>query len=174
MLAIRMAVQYVFEQGIQLGLREDLLDIRNSYMQPESRSCFWVAEMKGSIVGTVGILPCVEEPVVEGFRTQFCLFCSPAEGSADISAVALLSHTHLPTQISQTDLHTSHSTQSNAGILLTIHMLVGSSELRHPVGPPLVSLSVSPLGFSLCLCWSWTKTHISDTHHMDKGLSDES
>ncbi len=62
MLAIRMAVQYIFEQGIQLGLREDLLDIRNSYMQPGSRSCFWVAELKGSIVGTVGILPCVEEP----------------------------------------------------------------------------------------------------------------
>ncbi|XP_073690197.1 N-acetyltransferase family 8 member 3 [Garra rufa] len=62
MLAIRMAVQYIFEQGIQLGLREDLLDIRNSYIQPESRSCFWVAELKGSIVGTVGILPCVGEP----------------------------------------------------------------------------------------------------------------
>uniref|UniRef100_A0A673ITH6 N-acetyltransferase domain-containing protein n=1 Tax=Sinocyclocheilus rhinocerous TaxID=307959 RepID=A0A673ITH6_9TELE len=57
-----MSVQYIFEQGIQLGFREDLLDIRNSYMQPGSRSCFWVAELKGSIVGTVGILPCVEEP----------------------------------------------------------------------------------------------------------------
>uniref|UniRef100_A0A8C2QAR3 N-acetyltransferase domain-containing protein n=1 Tax=Cyprinus carpio TaxID=7962 RepID=A0A8C2QAR3_CYPCA len=62
LLATRMAVQYIFVQGIQLGLREDLLDIRNSYMQPGSRSCFWVAELKGSIVGTVGILPCVEEP----------------------------------------------------------------------------------------------------------------
>uniref|UniRef100_A0A8C1PW40 Probable N-acetyltransferase CML5 n=1 Tax=Cyprinus carpio TaxID=7962 RepID=A0A8C1PW40_CYPCA len=62
MLAVRMSVQYIFEQSIQLGLREDLLDIRNSYIQPGSRSCFWVAELKGSIVGTVGILPCVEEP----------------------------------------------------------------------------------------------------------------
>ncbi|XP_067277898.1 probable N-acetyltransferase camello isoform X2 [Pseudorasbora parva] len=61
MLAGRMAVQYIFEQGIRLGLNEDLLDIRNSYMQTGSRSCFWVAELKGSIVGTVGILPCVEE-----------------------------------------------------------------------------------------------------------------
>uniref|UniRef100_A0A673L0N9 N-acetyltransferase domain-containing protein n=1 Tax=Sinocyclocheilus rhinocerous TaxID=307959 RepID=A0A673L0N9_9TELE len=51
MLATRMAMQYIFEQGIQLGLREDLLDIRNSYMQPGR-----------SIVGTLGILPCVEEP----------------------------------------------------------------------------------------------------------------
>lgn len=56
-----MAVQYIFEQGIQLGLSEDLLDIRSTYMQAGSRSCFWVAELKGSIVGTVGILPCVEE-----------------------------------------------------------------------------------------------------------------
>ncbi|XP_048060531.1 probable N-acetyltransferase camello [Megalobrama amblycephala] len=62
MLAGRVAVQYIFEQGIQLGLSEDLLDIRTSYMQTGSRSCFWVAELKGSIVGTVGILPCVEEP----------------------------------------------------------------------------------------------------------------
>ncbi|XDV50130.1 hypothetical protein PO909_019239 [Leuciscus waleckii] len=61
MLAGRMAVQYIFELGILLGLSEDLLDIRNSYMQIDNRSCFWVAELKGSIVGTVGILPCVEE-----------------------------------------------------------------------------------------------------------------
>lgn len=57
MLAGQMAVQYIFELGILLGLSEDLLDIRNSYMQID----FWVAELKGSIVGTVGILPCVEE-----------------------------------------------------------------------------------------------------------------
>ncbi len=118
------------------------------------------------------LYPFADYSVLEGFRTQFCLFCSPAEGSADISAVAQLSHTHLPT-VRQTYTHLT-PTQSNAGILLTIHMLAGSSELRHPVGPPLVSLPVSPLGFSLCLCWSWTKTHISDTHRMDKGLSDES
>lgn len=62
MLAGWVAVQYFFEQGIQLGLSEDLLDIRGSYMQPGCPSCFWVAEVKGSIVGTVGILPCVEEP----------------------------------------------------------------------------------------------------------------
>lgn len=62
MFAGRVAVQYIFEQGIQLGLSEDLLDIRTSYMQTGSRSCFWVAELKESIVGTVGILPCVEEP----------------------------------------------------------------------------------------------------------------
>lgn len=60
MLAGRMAVQYIFEQGL-LGLSEDLVDIRNSYMQTGNRSCFWVAELKGFIVGTVGILPCVEE-----------------------------------------------------------------------------------------------------------------
>lgn len=62
LLVIRMSVQYFFEQGIQLGLSEDLLDIRSSYMQTGSKSCFWVAEEKGSIVGTVGTLPCVEEP----------------------------------------------------------------------------------------------------------------
>ncbi|XP_021336617.1 probable N-acetyltransferase family 8 member 5 [Danio rerio] len=62
LLVIRILVQYFFKQGIQLGLSEDLLDIRSSYMQTGCKSCFWVAEEKGSIVGTVGILPCVEEP----------------------------------------------------------------------------------------------------------------
>nr|XP_055026062.1 putative N-acetyltransferase 8B [Misgurnus anguillicaudatus] len=62
LLVVWVAVQYFFEQGIQLGLSEDLLDIRKSYMENDCPSCFWVAEVKGSIVGTVGILPCVEEP----------------------------------------------------------------------------------------------------------------
>ncbi|XP_017546011.1 N-acetyltransferase family 8 member 3 isoform X1 [Pygocentrus nattereri] len=62
LLAGRLAVQYFFEQGLQLGLREDLQDIQASYMQPGQVSCFWVAESKGSVVGTVALLPCVEEP----------------------------------------------------------------------------------------------------------------
>lgn len=55
------AVLYLFQQGIQLGLREDLKDIWSSYMLPDQVSCFWVAESEGSIVGTVGLLPCVKE-----------------------------------------------------------------------------------------------------------------
>ncbi|CAM4727254.1 unnamed protein product [Leuciscus chuanchicus] len=227
MLAGRMAVQYIFELGILLGLSEGLLDIRNSYMQIDNRSCFWVAELKGSIDGTVGILPCVEETgalelkrisvkrefrgrglakalcktallmwirgwcfspmvqtdahklhkfawpslpasspqevavtstlygnrhntlsnnstknITEGFRTQFCLFCSPAEGSTDISAVALLSHTHLAAQINiQQDLHWCLSC-----------VLSG-----------VQSVSLLELNQTL-----------SDTHRMDKGFSDES
>lgn len=62
LMAGRWAVQYFFEQGIRLGLREDLQDIHVSYMQPDQISCFWVAEVKDSIVGTVALLPCVEEP----------------------------------------------------------------------------------------------------------------
>lgn len=59
LLAGRFAVSCLFEQGVQLGLREDLQDIRASYMHPGQVSCFWVVESKGSLVGTVGILPCV-------------------------------------------------------------------------------------------------------------------
>ncbi|KAF5893235.1 putative N-acetyltransferase CML1 [Clarias magur] len=62
LLAGRFAVFCLFEQGVQLGLREDLQDIRASYMHPGKISCFWVAESKGSLLGTVGILPCVTEP----------------------------------------------------------------------------------------------------------------
>ncbi|XP_072533843.1 probable N-acetyltransferase camello [Salminus brasiliensis] len=62
LLAGRFAVICLFEQGVQLGLREDLKDIWASYMHPGQVSCFWVAESEGSIVGTVGLLPCVEEP----------------------------------------------------------------------------------------------------------------
>uniref|UniRef100_A0A3B3R511 N-acetyltransferase domain-containing protein n=1 Tax=Paramormyrops kingsleyae TaxID=1676925 RepID=A0A3B3R511_9TELE len=47
--------------GIQLGLNEDLQDIRKSYMQGD-RSCFWVAELQGVIGGTVGILSAKDEP----------------------------------------------------------------------------------------------------------------
>ncbi|MCI4376580.1 hypothetical protein PGIGA_G00190090 [Pangasianodon gigas] len=62
LLAGRFAVSCLFEQGIQLGLSEDLQDIRASYMHPGQVSCFWVAESKGSLIGTVAILPCVTEP----------------------------------------------------------------------------------------------------------------
>ncbi|XP_053358018.1 probable N-acetyltransferase camello [Clarias gariepinus] len=79
LLAGRFAVFCLFEQGVQLGLREDLQDIRASYMHPGQISCFWVAESKGSLLGTVGILPCVTEPgawelkrisVRKGFRQR--------------------------------------------------------------------------------------------------------
>jgi len=44
-------------QVILLGLSEDLLDVTSG-----THTCrLGVAELKGSIVGTVGILPCVEE-----------------------------------------------------------------------------------------------------------------
>lgn len=62
LLAGRFAISCLFEQGVQLGLSEDLQDIRASYMHPGQVSCFWVAESKGSLVGTVAILPCVTEP----------------------------------------------------------------------------------------------------------------
>ncbi|KAF7710631.1 probable N-acetyltransferase CML5 [Silurus meridionalis] len=62
LLAGRFAVLCIFEQGVQLGLNEDLRDIGASYMQPGQVSCFWVAETKGCLVGTVAILPCVTEP----------------------------------------------------------------------------------------------------------------
>ncbi|XP_029900920.1 probable N-acetyltransferase camello isoform X2 [Myripristis murdjan] len=55
----REGVRLLFnQQGIQLGLREDLLDIKASYMQEGQVSCFWVAEIHGRLVGTVGLLPC--------------------------------------------------------------------------------------------------------------------
>ncbi|TSK42168.1 putative N-acetyltransferase camello [Bagarius yarrelli] len=58
----RFVVAYLFKQGVQLGLREDLQDIRTSYMHPDQISCFWVAESKGFLVGTVALLPCVTDP----------------------------------------------------------------------------------------------------------------
>lgn len=61
LLAIRVSVQCLLEQGVRLGLSEDLQDIRASYMQPGQVARFWVAELQGGIVGTVAILPCVEE-----------------------------------------------------------------------------------------------------------------
>ncbi|KAM6961246.1 putative N-acetyltransferase camello [Aplochiton taeniatus] len=61
LVAGREVVKYLFNQGIQLGLREDLLDIKTSYMQQGHVSCFWVAESQGYIVGTVAILPCVSQ-----------------------------------------------------------------------------------------------------------------
>ncbi|XP_030628652.1 probable N-acetyltransferase camello isoform X2 [Chanos chanos] len=57
-----MIVHHLFNQGVQLGLREDLKDIHASYMLPGRISRFWVAESEGHVVGTVGILPCVGEP----------------------------------------------------------------------------------------------------------------
>ncbi|KAJ8407642.1 hypothetical protein AAFF_G00274990 [Aldrovandia affinis] len=60
LLVAREGVRFLFEQGIQLGLSEDLQDIRKSYMQGEE-SCFWVAEIQECIVGTVAILPAREE-----------------------------------------------------------------------------------------------------------------
>ncbi|XP_023671237.1 probable N-acetyltransferase camello isoform X2 [Paramormyrops kingsleyae] len=61
LLASREGVRFLFGQGIQLGLNEDLQDIRKSYMQGD-RSCFWVAELQGVIGGTVGILSAKDEP----------------------------------------------------------------------------------------------------------------
>lgn len=62
LLAGRFGICCLFEQGVQLGLSEDLRDIRASYMHPGQVSCFWVAESNGSLVGTVAMLPCVTEP----------------------------------------------------------------------------------------------------------------
>ncbi|XP_062325121.1 probable N-acetyltransferase camello [Osmerus eperlanus] len=61
-LAGREGVRYLFNQGIRLGLREDLLDVRASYMQEGAVSCFWVAESQGRVVGTVAILPAPSQP----------------------------------------------------------------------------------------------------------------
>lgn len=62
LLSIRVAVMCLLEQGIRLGLSEDLQDIQASYMDPGRVARFWVAEVQGRIVGTVAILPCLEEP----------------------------------------------------------------------------------------------------------------
>ncbi|KAL2099258.1 hypothetical protein ACEWY4_005738 [Coilia grayii] len=61
LLVVRVSVQCLLEQGVRLGLSEDLQDIRASYMRPGQVARFWVAEARGRIVGTVAILPCVEE-----------------------------------------------------------------------------------------------------------------
>ncbi|KAG5265500.1 hypothetical protein AALO_G00243170 [Alosa alosa] len=61
LLAIRVSVQCLLEQGVRLGLSEDLQNIRASYMDPSRVARFWVAEVQGILVGTVAILPCVEE-----------------------------------------------------------------------------------------------------------------
>lgn len=61
LLAIRVSVACLLEQGIRLGLSEDLQDIQASYMDPGRVARFWVAEVQGRIVGTVAILPCLEE-----------------------------------------------------------------------------------------------------------------
>ncbi|KAM4708938.1 putative N-acetyltransferase camello isoform 1-T3 [Discoglossus pictus] len=45
-----------FHQYVTQCYREDLLDIEKSYMECD-RSCFWVAESNGKIVGMVGIQP---------------------------------------------------------------------------------------------------------------------
>lgn len=62
LMAGRFVISCLFEQGVQLGLNEDLQDIQTSYMHPGQVSCFWVAKSKDSLVGTVAILPCVTEP----------------------------------------------------------------------------------------------------------------
>ncbi|XP_063080103.1 probable N-acetyltransferase CML5 [Engraulis encrasicolus] len=61
LLVLRVSVQCLLEQGVRLGLSEDLQDIQASYMQPGQVARFWVAEAGGCIVGTVAILPCLEE-----------------------------------------------------------------------------------------------------------------
>uniref|UniRef100_A0A671PL54 N-acetyltransferase domain-containing protein n=1 Tax=Sinocyclocheilus anshuiensis TaxID=1608454 RepID=A0A671PL54_9TELE len=89
MLAVRMSVQYIFEQGIQFGLREDLLDIRNSYMQPGR-----------SIVGTVGILPCVEESFGgRGLAKALCKTAFEFVARHNVKRVVLF------TSMVQTDAH---------------------------------------------------------------------
>ncbi|KAG7277110.1 hypothetical protein CRUP_031323 [Coryphaenoides rupestris] len=87
LLGARLAVRRLLDQGIRLGLREDLQDIDASYMSPGRVACFWVAEAEEEggvggaggrvVVGTVGVLPCVTQPgawelkrisVRQGFR----------------------------------------------------------------------------------------------------------
>ncbi|XP_029451892.1 probable N-acetyltransferase CML1 [Rhinatrema bivittatum] len=52
----RVIVDAIWTQYVQCCFQEDLLDIQKSYLQSE-HSCFWVAEVKGEVVGIVGAQP---------------------------------------------------------------------------------------------------------------------
>nr|XP_033809958.1 probable N-acetyltransferase camello [Geotrypetes seraphini]XP_033809966.1 probable N-acetyltransferase camello [Geotrypetes seraphini] len=50
----RQLVGYIWSLYIEQCLREDLLNIRKTYMEGKN-SCFWVVEAEGSIIGTVAV-----------------------------------------------------------------------------------------------------------------------
>lgn len=113
LLAAKEGVRYLFNQGIQLGLREDLLDIKTSYMREGQVSCFWVAESQGKVVATVGLLPCCTQAgawelkrisVKKEFRGLGIgkMLCSTALGFAERHGVQ---DVVLYTSMLQTDAH---------------------------------------------------------------------
>uniref|UniRef100_UPI00398F57F8 probable N-acetyltransferase camello n=1 Tax=Pristiophorus japonicus TaxID=55135 RepID=UPI00398F57F8 len=52
----RCLVAHLWSAIIQQNLNDDLLDIRQSYME-RAGACFWVVECQGAVVGTVGARP---------------------------------------------------------------------------------------------------------------------
>uniref|UniRef100_H3AUT0 N-acetyltransferase 8 n=2 Tax=Latimeria chalumnae TaxID=7897 RepID=H3AUT0_LATCH len=52
----RQLLVYVWSTYIEQKLKEDLLDIRKTYMESKG-SCFWVAECNGIVVATVAAMP---------------------------------------------------------------------------------------------------------------------
>ncbi|XP_053088413.1 probable N-acetyltransferase camello [Pangasianodon hypophthalmus] len=52
----RQGISYMFSSYIQVSLRKDLNNIRETYLEA-ANSCFWVAECQGRVVGTVACLP---------------------------------------------------------------------------------------------------------------------
>lgn len=79
---------------------------------------------------------------------SFALLQKAAQTLAQLHCSHTLTYQHR--SVRQAHTHTPHIlTQFNADIILTVHMLAGSSELRHPAGPPLVSL-LCPLWGSDC------------------------
>uniref|UniRef100_H3ATG9 N-acetyltransferase 8 n=1 Tax=Latimeria chalumnae TaxID=7897 RepID=H3ATG9_LATCH len=60
LLAMRWLLEfYEWSSYIKQSLKEDLLDIRKTYMEHKG-SCFWVVECNGSVVGIVGAEPSKE------------------------------------------------------------------------------------------------------------------
>ncbi|XP_078530696.1 N-acetyltransferase 8F1-like [Lissotriton helveticus] len=51
-----LGANYTFSTYIQRSLKEDMLDIQKSYIQ-KKRTCFWVAESNGKVVGMVAARP---------------------------------------------------------------------------------------------------------------------
>ncbi|XP_020777442.1 N-acetyltransferase 8 [Boleophthalmus pectinirostris] len=54
--AIRQLVVHMFNAYIETSLKKDLQNISETYLKHKD-SCFWVAEVDGRVVGTVGCLP---------------------------------------------------------------------------------------------------------------------
>ncbi|XP_051946056.1 probable N-acetyltransferase camello isoform X2 [Xyrauchen texanus] len=60
----RQGVSYMFTKYIQTSLKQDLNNIRQTYLESPN-SCFWVAESQGHVVGTVACLPVQFENYLE-------------------------------------------------------------------------------------------------------------